>query len=1268
MGKQSPSLPKILFKVLRFIFLFTIIMAVGFSPQTVRAGTETLVGEDGKSYHLAADSKADWELGKIEPILSLEAEFAEELNVIVHINSGNLGAVAREVKVGHSANIEALSEQIRAIYQKQHHQGSLTPAEEKKIAPQLNAMMSDGDRKILKIRQLDLDKALDAVRRDVGLALNKKTQPGINQISAFIISHGGKITSRIFSASAVGARIPVDLLKPLGEHELVLSILKDHPVEYELDVSVPSTDYNEWWSAGFDGGAYDFGIVDSGVQEDHPAFSGITFYSRAGSSVLNDHGTHVTGIVASGDSVYRGGAFGLDSIIWANSGSGADLAAMWSGTMDNMDWLAWGASQGPEVVNHSLGYGPANDTDYNDNDAFYDAFVEHFVIMVTKSAGNEYWNNTDPSMTHPAPAYNILVVANMDDQDTIDRVDDVRHTSSSVGPTLSGRKKPDITAPGTDILSTNNSWEGDSCENLDPNCWDSDDERRGCLWSRCSGTSMSAPHVAAAIILMEDAGNHNPMAQKAVLLNTADAWTSNDTATTADDGAVDGSYWDKSYGWGYLDMDEAYFNRSDYFVDSVVPKNNTATPDDYHLYKGRMYRGRSNLSYIEKATLVWHKRADYVAGDPPSTQFSLTDLNLRLYDEADNLLLDSELGGADNVHQVDISAGSVGWHDAVIKVYAWSSVFYGATSETYALATEEEFERADPPSFQHNYSRPNWVGPNQTFDVTVRIFNNGDVNAHGNTVTLNNITGVTVDDGNSHTLSTIVPGPYPDNPQETTYSLTTSGIGTAGTHWLPLDFESHSYGEIYAYSTTSGVSIVVELTPPTSACSSPAYANNSPISVSWTASDSQTGVKTSYLYVKQPGSTAFGWSGQSATGTSGTFNYQPSAGDGLYEFAIRSVDIGSNWEAIPTVAESFTFYDTVSPSSTCSTPTYETGASIPITFTSSDPAPASGIEWVDFWVKKGTSGSWTYTGLAATSTSGTVYYTPLAGDGTYYFYSRAKDKAQNPEPNASGDGKDSTVYDTVDPISSCSSAKYVKSSPIPVQWAASDATSGVNATLLYYKKESGGVWTYSGISQGGDFGTFNFIPGHGDGQYFFATRAVDKSGRFEAVPSGYGDTASIYDTQLPTGSILINGGAAQTDTLLVTLNLSAVDGLSGVENMRFSNNGSTWSPWYNYTNVYNNWNLSAYGGTTAPGIKIAYAQFSDYSQNVSVSYGDKITYQPLTCPQDYNGDLDVDGNDLTLFSDYFVTGDLRADLNRDGSVDSLDLAVFAEKFGISDCL
>ena len=98
--------------------------------------------------------------------------------------------------------------------------------------------------------------------------------------------------------------------------------------------------------------------------------------------------------------------------------------------------------------------------------------------MVSKSCGNNGWHDTDPRITHPAPAYNILVVANMDDQDTTTRSDDVRSTSSSVGPTLNGRKKPDITAPGSNIMSTNNSWSGVGSGNPDPDCWGSRGQSR----------------------------------------------------------------------------------------------------------------------------------------------------------------------------------------------------------------------------------------------------------------------------------------------------------------------------------------------------------------------------------------------------------------------------------------------------------------------------------------------------------------------------------------------------------------------------------------------------------------------------------------------------------------------------------------------------------------------------------------------------------------------------------------------------------------------
>ncbi|MHC4754446.1 MAG: hypothetical protein ACYTBP_04825 [Planctomycetota bacterium] len=587
--------------------------------------------------------------------------------------------------------------------------------------------------------------------------------------------------------------------------------------------------------------------------------------------------------------------------------------------------------------------------------------------------------------------------------------------------------------------------------------------------------------------------------------------------------------------------------------------------------------------------------------------------------------------------------------------------FDGASSESYALATEENFAAVDPPTFSRNYTRPNWVGPAQTFDVIVRIFNNGGVSAHNNTLTLNDIAGCTVVGSNSQVLPTITPG---GGLQATTFSLTTSGLA-AGTHWLPLDFVSDCYEELYTYSTSTGVAIIVETTPPTSSCTSPTYANSSPIPVNWTASDTQTGVKRTYLYVKTPGSGSFIYYGHNSTGTAGTFNYTPGV-NGLYQFAVRSVDIGGNWEAIPTVAEDTTFYDTLTPSSTLTSPPLDTGGSIPLSFNVTDPAPSSGLLWVDFWYKKGAAGIWTYTGIFSTSLNGVVNYTPVSGDGTYYFASRAQDNANNLETYPAG-GDDSTVYDTTLPYSSCTSPSYDNSSPIPVSFTAGDATSGIDTVYLYYKKGAG-VWTYSGLSIASTSGTFNFVPS-GDDIYYFGTRAKDNAGWFEAIPSGSGDDKTVFDTKDPIGSIQINGGDPETSSLIVTLDLSASDTLSGVSQMRFSNNNSTWSSWEAYSTVKNNWDLSAFGGTSDLGLKTTYVQYKDKAGNISISYSDSINYVS-SCVGDADGDGDTDNEDYNWIGDLWLSSGCQplnswcsgADLSQDGVVNFKDYAIFAADF------
>lgn len=55
------------------------------------------------------------------------------------------------------------------------------------------------------------------------------------------------------------------------------------------------------------------------------------------------------------------------------------------------------------------------------------------------------------------------------------------------------------------------------------------------------------------------------------------------------------------------------------------------------------------------------------------------------------------------------------------------------------------------------------------------------------------------------------------------------------------------------------------------------------------------------------------------------------------------------------------------------------------------------------------------------------------------------------------------------------------------------------------------------------------------------------------------------------------------------------------------------------------------------------------------------------CYGDFDGDGDVDGNDLAEFAVAYASDDGKADLNGDGFVDSKDAALLAENFGRTDC-
>jgi hypothetical protein len=108
---------------------------------------------------------------------------------------------------------------------------------------------------------------------------------------------------------------------------------------------------------------------------------------------------------------------------------------------------------------------------------------------------------------------------------------------------------------------------------------------------------------------------------------------------------------------------------------------------------------------------------------------------------------------------------------------------------------------------------------------------------------------------------------------------------------------------------------------------------------------------------------------------------------------------------------------------------------------------------------------------------------------------------------------------------------------------------------------------------------------------------------------------ATWENSPPTGSILINSGAAYTTSLPVTLTLSATDDSGAVSSMRFSNDGASWSSWEGYS-TSKSWTLNS-----GDGLKTVYVQFKDGAGNASASYSDTIILDS-TPP---SGSVDING-------------------------------------------
>lgn len=590
---------------------------------------------------------------------------------------------------------------------------------------------------------------------------------------SYIEELGGAVLYRSPFLNLDVIRLPPERVELLRHHPLVASVEPDAVLDLQLDISVPTIGASSFWGGGYTGGPFELVVPDTGVDPLHPGLIGKvsdarTFHDQAQSQGdyndnplttddLHGHGTHIAGIVAGQDSIYRGVAYGMLGVINAkfgyltNTGNGRGTE---SDSMKAMDWAIFTA--GGDVLSLSFG-GGSNDDGNSGWGRYMDALVDDLGIPVSVAAGNS--GPGTGTLGQPATSYNILTVGATDDQNTASRADDTIAGFSSRGPTGDMRLKPDIAAPGSAILSAAHDWE------TAPDYVS--------FW----GTSMAAPHVGAGLLLFQHATGAPafPARSKAVFLQNAQ-----------DMGAAGP---DTAWGWGSLDLFQAWTYRN------MVIEGNAAvgTPAFY----------RISGTNGDRVTMVWQKHVVYNGINYPNTWLPLNNLDLSLYDEAGGSRIAQSTRTRDNVEQVNFPSVTTG----IAKVFVVGLL--NVPQEPFALAAKVLPTFVSPPSLSAVVEGPTQVDSGQNFVVFANVSNPGGLRLFTSTVTLNLPPGVTLVSGaNPASLGGILPG----TTRSATWTLTSSAVGT---HTITAGATGSAYEETYVASGGPIQVTVRDVTPPT---------------------------------------------------------------------------------------------------------------------------------------------------------------------------------------------------------------------------------------------------------------------------------------------------------------------------------------------------------------------------------------------------------------------------------------------------------------------
>ena len=291
-----------------------------------------------------------------------------------------------------------------------------------------------------------------------------------------------------------------------------------------------------------DGSGEVIAVADSGLDREHPDFEGsrVDPVDRTDTGIDDEvgHGTHVAGTIASSgkasDGQLRGIAPGAALVIQKIARGAGEEATLVGLPVDLGDLLGEAASRGATI--HNWSWGALARGDYTGDSVEVDTWLheeKNLGQLLVVAAGNDGTTRTRPntqrfarqgfvewfSVTSPATAKNALVVgASRSDRtsggrsrlsygtafpgvfpdpptrdEMVSGAPEEIAAFSSRGPTTGWQVRPDLVAPGTDVLSAR------STRVPDRDFWGVDKARGAAYWG---GTSMATPVVAGCAALV----------------------------------------------------------------------------------------------------------------------------------------------------------------------------------------------------------------------------------------------------------------------------------------------------------------------------------------------------------------------------------------------------------------------------------------------------------------------------------------------------------------------------------------------------------------------------------------------------------------------------------------------------------------------------------------------------------------------------------------------------------------------------------------------